>query len=160
VLQDLKNKVQSGQIALSEAIPRALPHFRGKVSDDRLMWLSHELQGYPNALEFYRNQRDDFPPYRIVNGTLLMMDSNGNTKEVTNNAFGKRTEFFLSAQVAWLEDSNRFPGQITYVELPELNVYMAMGQGNAVCEVTKDQLQRILNSVTTSFCALIDQVAK
>jgi hypothetical protein len=159
VLQDLKSKVQSGQITLADAITKALPSFRGKVSDDRLIWLSNELQGYPNALDFYSRPANDFPPYRVVKGRLKMMDMTGAVSEVTAaGAMGQRTEFFLAAPVSWLEESVQFEGQITYVELPELNVYMKGQAGNAVVEFTKDQLTRILSSLKQSFCALIDQV--
>jgi hypothetical protein len=161
VLQDLKSKVQSGQITLADAITKALPSFRGKVSDDRLIWLSNELQGYPNALDFYSRPANDFPPYRVVRGRLKMMDATGAVTDASAaaGAMGQRTEFFLAAPVAWLEESSQFQGHITYVELPELNVYMKGQSGNAVVEFTKDQLTRILTSTTQSFCALIDQVA-
>ena len=91
-----------------------------------------------------------------------MMDATGAVTDVSAGAgtMAQRTEFFLAAPVAWLEESIQFQGHITYVELPELNVYMKGQAGNAVVEFTKDQLTRILTSLTQSFCALIDQVAK
>ena len=160
VLQDLKAKVQSGQVGLGEAITKALPAFRGKVSDDRLVWLANELQGYPNALDFYSRPANDFPPYRVVKGALKLMDQTGAVTEITHHAIGKRTEFFLAAPVDWLEESSRYGESITYVELPELNVYLKGQAGSAVCELTKDQLTRILNSFKQSFCSIIDEVSK
>lgn len=157
MLQDLKTKIQSGQISLNDGIMKAMPSFRGKVSDERLIWLSNELQGYPNALDFYSRPSQDFPPYRVVAGKLKMMDKNGNVSDVTNHPLAQRNELFLAAPVAWLEESMMLPGHITYVELQELNVYLK-GQGAAVCELTKDQLTRILNSLRQSVCALIDEV--
>jgi hypothetical protein len=158
VLTELKKKIQTGQMPLAEALARALPDFRGKIGDNRLIWLSHELQGYPNALDYYqRTSTTDFPPYRVVNGSLKVMDSQGNLNDVTH-AIGQRKQFFLAAPVGWLEDSATMPGQITYVELSELNVYMGMGMGNAVCEVSKEQITRILTSFKQSFCALIDEI--
>jgi hypothetical protein len=157
VLQDLKTKIQGGQISLNDAIMKAMPSFRGKVSDERLIWLSNELQGYPNALDFYSRPSQEFVPYRVVAGRLKMMDKTGNVSDLTNHPIAKRNEFFLSAPVAWLEESMLFPGQITYVEMQELNVYLK-GQGAAVCELTKDQLTRILNSLRQSLCAVIDEV--
>jgi hypothetical protein len=123
------------------------------------VWLANELQGYPNALDFYSRPANDFPPYRVVRGRLKMMDATGAVTEVSAGAMSQRTEFFLAAPVGWLEESSQFPGNITYVELQELNVYMKGQQGNAVCEFSKDQLVRILSSLRQSFCALIDEVA-
>lgn len=160
VLQDVKAKIQSGQIGLGDAITKCLPSFRGKVSDERLIWLSHELQGYPNALDFYSRPGNDFPPYRVVRGSLKLMDATGAVTPVLDHAIGKRTEFFLAAPVAWLEESAMLQGNVTYVELPELNVYMKGQKGNAVCELSKDQLTRILTSMKQSLCSIIDDVAK
>lgn len=160
VLQELKSKVQNGQVSLGEAITKALPAFRGRVSDERLIWLSNELQGYPNALDFYSRPGNDFPPYRVVRGALKMMDAGTHeVTPVTHHPIGNRTEFFLAAPIAWLEESVQLPGTITYVELPELNVYMKGQKGNTVCELTKDQLTRILSSFKTSFCSIIDEVS-
>jgi hypothetical protein len=157
VLTELKTKLLANQILLGEALGRALPSFRGKVGDARLNWLANELQGYPNALDFYKNPSNEFPPYRVVQGALRVMDGQGNVAPVAH-AIGQRKEFFLAAPVAWLEDSANMPGQITYVELPELNIYMGMGMGNAVCEVSKEQIERILGNFKRSFIACIDEV--
>ena len=156
MLTELKTKLLANQIQLGEALGRALPSFRGKVGDARLNWLANELQGYPNALDFYKNPSNEFPPYRIVKGSLRVMDQQGNVQSV-QHAIGQRTEFFLAAPIAWLEDSAQMPGQITYVELPELNIYMGM-LGNAVCEVTKEQIERIILNFKRSFIACIDEV--
>ena len=157
MLTELKTKLLANQILLGEALGRALPSFRGKVGDARLNWLANELQGYPNALDFYKNPSNEFPPYRVVQGSLRVMDSLGNVSSVAH-AIGQRKEFFLAAPVAWLEDSANMPGQITYVELPELNIYMGKGMGNAVCEVSKEQIERILGNFKRSFIACIDEV--
>jgi hypothetical protein len=87
-----------------------------------------------------------------------MMNQTGAVAPVTGHAIGKRSEFFLAAPIAWLEESYQLPGAVTYVELPELNVYLKGQVGNAVCELSKDQLTRILNSFKQSFCAIIDEV--
>jgi hypothetical protein len=157
VLADLKKKLQIGQMPLSQALASALPDFRGKVSDSRLIWLSNELQGYPNALDYYQKPSNEFPPYRVVTGSLKVMDSQGNLSEL-EHAIAKRNQFFLAAPLPWLEDAIRLPGKITFVELPELNIYMHMGMGNAVCEVSKDQVERILVSFRQSLLSLIDEV--
>ena len=87
------------------------------------------------------------------------MDQTGAVADVNAGAMSQRTEFFLAAPVHWLEEShNLVPGQITWVELQELNVYMKGQNGNAVCELSKEQLTRILNSIKGSFCSLIDDV--
>ncbi len=157
MLLELKRKIQVGELQLGDALAQALPSFRGQVGDSRLLWLSHELQGYPHALDFYQKPSNEFPPYRVVNGKLKVMDRQGNLSAVSHS-IGQRTQFFLAAPIAWLEESALLPGNITYVELPELNTYMKMGMGEAVCEVSKEQIQRIIASFRQSFIALIDEV--
>ena len=54
-LQDLKRKITNKELALPDALAKALPMLRGLVPDDKLMWLASELQGYPNGLEFFQS---------------------------------------------------------------------------------------------------------
>lgn len=159
MLEDIRKKVGTGETRLGDALAKALPLFRGRASDERLMWLSNELQGYANALNFYQKPSDDFPPYRVVTGKLRLMDHNGNLSDI-RHPMAERSQFFLAAPLAWLEDSAQLPGLTTYVELPELNVYTDTKIGSAVCEVTKEQIVRVLNSFKQSFVVLIDQVCE
>ncbi|HEY9712978.1 MAG TPA: hypothetical protein V6C72_05890 [Chroococcales cyanobacterium] len=156
MLQDLKTKVSAGQIRLSDALSSALPDFRGKIPDDRLMWLVNEMQGYPNALDWYSRPMQDFPPYRVVAGQLKLVDREGNMGDV-NHPLAQRQQYFLAAPVSWLEEAANMPGSVAMVEMQELSSYFKTA-GGVACLCNKDEIKRILNSFRQSFLALIDEV--
>lgn len=158
MLEDLRQKIAANQIGLHEALATALPSFRGKLSDERIMWLANEMQGYRNATDWYQNPTPDFPPYRVVTGELKVMDRQGNLAQL-NHPMANRTQFFLAAPIAWLEDSVTLPGSITMVEMAELNAYMGkLAQGTVVLHLTKDQVQALLANFKRSLLAVIDDV--
>ena len=157
VFQELKQKLLAGQITFSEALPKALPQLRGKVSDEKLLWLASELQGYSNAMEFYQNQVHELPKYRIVPGQLFLMTPEGNLTEL-KHPYAKRTEYFLSAPVAWLEEFARLQGDVSIVEVPELTAFMSSAGGGVVCQTKKVELRRIIANFRNEFIALLDQV--
>jgi hypothetical protein len=153
----LKARVQSGDIRISDALTRILPKLRGIVTDDTLIWCSNELQGYPNALDFYQRKYTDLPPYRVVAGVLKVVRSDGQLVGITH-PLAERNQHFLSAPIGWIEDFYSLPGEMTVVEFPELTKHIGAG-GTIVCQCTKTQLRRITNSVKDSLILLIDQVA-
>ncbi|MBS1992267.1 MAG: hypothetical protein JSS86_05505 [Cyanobacteria bacterium SZAS LIN-2] len=157
MFQELKQKLLSGQITFSEALPKALPQLRGKISDEKLLWLASELQGYSNAIEFYQNQNHGLPRYRIVPGALFLMTPDGNLNEL-KHPYAKRTDFFLSAPVSWLEEFARLQGDISIVEVPELTSFMSGAGGGVVCQTKKVELRRIIANFRNEFIALLDQV--
>jgi hypothetical protein len=157
VFQDLKQKLLSGQISFSEALPKALPQLRGKVSDEKLLWLASELQGYSNAIEFYQSNNHGLPPYRIVPGALYLMTPDGALNEL-KHPYAKRTDYFLSAPVAWLEEFARQQGDTSVVEVPELTAFMSASGGGVVCQTKKVELRRIIANFRNEFLALLDQV--
>ena len=58
-LEEIKKRVESGDIRLSDALARALPKLHGLVTDDVLIWCSNELQGYTNGLDYYQRRYTD-----------------------------------------------------------------------------------------------------
>ena len=157
MFQDLKKKLLTGQVTFGDALPKALPQLRGKISDDKLLWLASELQGYSNAIEFYQNQSHNLPKYRIVPGALFLMTPDGTLNEL-KHPYAKRTDYFLSAPVAWLEEFARLQGDISLVEVPELTAFMSGGGGGVVCQTKKYELRRIIANFRNEFLALLDQV--
>lgn len=157
MLADLKTKVMTGGIRLSDALSQALPDFRGKIADDRLMWLVNEMQGYPNALDWYSRPMQDFPPYRVVAGQLKLVDKEGNLGDA-QHPLANRQQYFLAAPVSWLEQAtDQQQGSVAIVEMQELSSYFKTA-GGVVCLCNKDEIRRILNSFRQSFVALIDEV--
>ena len=157
MFQDLKQKLLTGQTSFAEALPKALPTLRGKISDDKLLWLASELQGYSNAIEFYQNKDHGLPQYRIVPGALYLMNKDGDMNEL-NHPYAKRTEYFLSAPVAWLEEFARLQGDDSIVEVPELTSFMSGGGGGVVCQTRKSELRRIIANFRNEFIYLLDTV--
>lgn len=149
----------SGQTTFAEALPNALPNLRGKITDEKLLWLSNELQGYQQALEFYQMANHDLPKYRIVPGSLFLMRPDDSMEEI-NHPYSRRTEFFLSAPISWIEQFSSFPGDISIVELPELSTFMAKAGGGIVCECPKSELKRIIATFRNEFIQLLDEVEK
>ncbi|MBL8081735.1 MAG: hypothetical protein JNN26_03905, partial [Candidatus Obscuribacter sp.] len=64
MFQQLKNQLLSGQISFNQALPQALPELRGKIADEKLLWLASELQGYENAVAYYQTEDHGLPKYR------------------------------------------------------------------------------------------------
>jgi hypothetical protein len=157
VFQDLKNKLLSGQVTFAEALPKALPQLRGKISDEKLLWLASELQGYSNAIEFYQSQAHSLPKYRIVPGALYLLTPDGALTEL-KHPYAKRSDYFLSAPVAWLEEFARLQGDVSLVEVPELTAFMSASGGGVVCQTKKVELRRIIANFRNEFIALLDQV--
>lgn len=159
VLQELKNRVMSGEIRFGEALSRALPSVHGKVADERILWMVNEMNGYPNALDWYQRPTDDFPPYRVVTGQLKSVDPQGNLGEV-NHPLAAKGRYFLAAPISWLEDAFQMEGHTALVEMQELSAHFAKatGGGGVVCSCSKDEVNRILASFKQNFAALINEV--
>lgn len=158
MLEDLKKRLTNKQVRLGEALAEALPAFRGKITDECIMWLASEMQGYQNASDWYQRPTKEFPAYRIVKGELGVMDREGNLGAL-NHPLAQRQEFFIGAPIAWLEDSATLPGHITMVEMQELNAYMGkFAHGTIVCRMTKDSLLRILENFRLNLIRVIEEV--
>jgi hypothetical protein len=155
-VQELRDKVLSGEMRLSIALGKALPDLRGRVNDERLVWLVNELQGYPNALEYYQRPAG-YPPYRVVTGEMKLIDREGNYGEC-RHPLASRGQFFISAPLSWLEEAAEMQGSVSVVEMQELSGSFVKSGGGVVCVCTKDQIKRILNSFTQSFVALINEM--
>jgi hypothetical protein len=157
VFQDLKQQLLTGQISFNHALPQALPRLRGKIADEKLLWLASELQGYSNSIEFYQSSGHNLPKYRIVPGTLRFMTPDGNLMEL-KHPYAKRDQIFLGAPISWLEEFSNQAGDIILVEVPELT-FMATGGGGVVCETQKVELRRIIATFRNEFINLLDQVS-
>ena len=161
-LQELKRKITTKEISLPDALAKALPLLRGHVTDEKLMWLASELQGYPNGLEFFQKKLDEaalkeFPPYRIVSGKIWLLTPQGTLAEL-NNPMTTRDRIFLSAPVSWLEEALNDPNDTCIVDMSELTNYFAKGVGNVVCECPKEHLRGILSVFRQRFIHLLDEV--
>lgn len=156
-LQDIKSKMLANKLPLVEALASALPLLRGKISDEKLLWLASELQGYGNALDFYNNKDHGLPKYRIVSGTLKLMTANGELTDLQHPLASRKT-FFLAAPLAWLEEFAKLPGDPATVESAELTAYMGRLSGTVVCRCPRAELLAILTNFKKEFVALIDEV--
>ena len=156
-MQELKRKLLTRQISYSEALPLALPDLRGKIADDKLLWLASELQGYQNAMEFYQSRVGDFPKWRIVKGQLRLLNTAGALVSV-NHPFANRAEFFLGAPISWLEQFASQPEDPSLVDLPELTSLIGKGTGNVVCVLPRAQLNLVIANSRRDFMSLLDHV--
>jgi len=156
-LYETRQKLVDSEISISNAIVTILPQLRGRLSDEALQWFASELQGYPNALQFYQSNEHTLPNYRVVRGTLKLVEHGGIIAPVTH-PFASRNQYFLGAPIAWLEDFAGLPGKLTLVELPDLTSFLGVGRGNVGCEFTKDQLTRILAIVKGRVIGVMDKV--
>jgi hypothetical protein len=159
VLSELKKSVESGDLRLGDAIGQALHEVRGKVSDQRILWLVNEMNGYPNPLDWYKRPSNDFPTYRVVVGELKSVDKAGKLGDVSQ-ALETKGQYFLAAPISWLEDAAATKDNAALIELQELSTHFAKasGGGGIVCVCSKDQVNRILASVRNSFFSLINEV--
>lgn len=155
----MKRKLLAGETTFSEALPSALPNLRGKIPDEKLLWLSNELQGYQEALNFYQMDNHELPIYRIVPGDLYLMRPDGNCEEI-NHPYAKRDKYFLSAPIHWIEEFANFPDETSIVELPELSTFMAQAGGGIVCVCARSELKRIIAHFRNLFIQLLDEAEK
>jgi hypothetical protein len=122
-----------------------------------LIWCSNELQGYQNGIDFYRRRFTELPPYRVVSGVIKIIMRDGEAMAI-NHPIATRNEYFLSAPVGWLEDFYSVPRELSVVELPELTAFLAKDAGGTiVCQCTKTQLKRIMESIKQSFILILDK---
>jgi hypothetical protein len=157
ILKEIKTKVSAEEIKVSTAIAKILPELRGKASDDVLIWCSNELQGYQNGIDFYRRRFTDLPPYRVVSGVIKIIMRDGQSMAI-NHPIASRNEYFLSAPIGWLEDFYSVPRELSVVELPELTAFLAKDAGGTiVCQCTKTQLKRIMESIRESFLLILEK---
>ena len=159
MFEELKRKLLSGETTFTKALPDALPQLRGKITDDSLLWLSNELQGYQQALEFYQTANHDLPAYRIVPGDIYLMRPDGTIEEI-NHPYANRGKYFLSAPISWIEEFSGFPDDTSIVELPELSTFMAQAGGGIVCVCPKSELKRIIAHFRNEFIQLLDKIDK
>ncbi len=145
-LKTINSKLELREISIEQAIVKALPILRGKAEDETLSWLVNELQGYTNTLDFYQNEKHNFPEYRIVSGQIKLMEPEGKISSL-NHPFARRAHYFLSAPVSWLEGFLSLPGSTSLVELPDLTSYMGIGKGNIICQCPKAELSKMLGII-------------
>jgi hypothetical protein len=163
-LDQLRQQLQRKEISVGDAAVKALPLLRGKVSDDTLLWLVSEVQGYSNAIEFYQNPGSSsvntlLPEYRVVTGSLRLLDGSGMLKEL-KHPFASRGRYFLSAPVSWLEQFESLPGESALADCPDLTSYMGKGLGTVVCEFPKPQLHQIIIHIRQRLAAVLDKVSQ
>jgi hypothetical protein len=156
---DLRTKLLQGKIPFNQALPEALPLLRGKISDEKLLWLASELSGYQEAIAFFQGEDHGLPLYRIVPGQLKLMTTDGNLVEL-KHPYAKRNKFFLSAPISWIEEFSTWPGDQSLVEVAELSAMMSAAGGGVVCETHKAELRRIIATFRNEFIALLEQVAR
>jgi len=162
-LDQIRQQLQRKQISVGDAAVKALPLLRGKVSDETLLWLVSEVQGYQNSIDFYQEKGDtsnllNLPAYRIVTGTLRLLDGNGQLTEL-KHPFASRGKYFLSAPVSWLEQFESLPGEKALADCPDLTSYMGRGLGTVVCEFPKPQLAQMIVHIRQRLLAILDKVA-
>lgn len=154
VINKLRSDLEHNKISLADAIVKALPILKDKHNDATMSWLSNELQGYSNPLNFYYQADHSFPPYRIVSGSLKLMTKEGNLVNV-EHPLSDRSKYFLSAPVSWLEESNSLPGEdMCYTEMSELSHDKSSGEV-VVLAYTHRQLQATLAEIKKRLIALL-----
>ncbi|HMW92981.1 MAG TPA: hypothetical protein PKE54_23335 [Candidatus Obscuribacter sp.] len=159
MFQQLKNQLLSGQISFNQALPQALPELRGKIADEKLLWLASELQGYENAVAYYQTEDHGLPKYRIVAGGLRYMTPDGQITEL-KHPYAKRDHIFLSSPISWLEEFASYPGDQSLVEVPELTAFIGAGGGGVICQCQKSELRRIIATFRNEFIAILDKVGE
>lgn len=145
VLEKLLSDLEHNRISLADAIVKALPALKEDHNDATMSWLSNELQGYSNPLEFYYQANHSFPAYRTVNGSLKLMNKEGNLVNL-EHPLADRAKYFLSAPVSWLEESYSLPGDFCFTEMPELSHDKNSGEV-IVIKYRHKELQNILAEI-------------
>jgi len=155
MLQDLKRDVINGKRTLADAITAALPIFRNRIAEPKISFLVNEYQGYQtNALDFYKRRTQEYPSYRIVDGQMkLMVAGTGELADV-RHPLARESQLFVSAPIAWLEESAQLGIDPTMVEMGELG---KMPNGFIVCVTSRTSVERIVEVVKQSLLSFIDE---
>lgn len=155
---ETRRQLTKSEISISTTIVKILPELRGLVPDETLLWLASELQGYANAVEFYQTDKHNLPSYRIVTGSIKLVDSQGKLWDI-NHPYARRGQYFLGAPIAWLEEFAALPGDGALVELPDLTAILGGAQGSVACQCTKEQLNEVLTKVRYRVIEVMSKVA-
>ena len=160
-MDQIRQQLQRKEISVGDAAVKALPLLRGKVSDETLLWLVSEVQGYQNSIDFYQDKGNttNLPGYRIVSGKLRLLDGSGMLTEL-KHPFASRGKYFLSAPVSWLEQFESLPGDKALADCPDLTSYMGKGLGTVVCEFPKPQLGQMIVHIRQRLLAILDKVSQ
>lgn len=142
-LEKLSQDLENNKISISDTILKALPILKDSQPDNIMAWLSDELQGYRNPLDFYYQNSNLFPPYRVIKGSLKLMNQDGNLVNV-DHPLVNTPKHFLSAPVSWLEESYGASGDQCYVEMPGLSHDK---REIIVLECSRYDLQRVLAEI-------------
>ena len=153
VLEKLAIDLKENKISLADAIVKALPNLKETESDSTVTWLANELQGYRDPLDFYYQKNHNLPAYRVVDGSLKLMNSDGSLVNL-DHSLANRSKYFLSAPISWLEESALLPGHLSVTEMPELSHDISSGRG-VVIEYSARQLRSILEEVKKKLLALL-----
>lgn len=155
MLEELKRDIINGKRPIGEAITLALPAFRNKLSEHKITYLVSEYQGYQtNALDYYKRPSKEYPSYRIVSGKLQMMKMDDGSLQEVKHPLADRQQFFISAPIAWVEESANLGIDPTMIEMSEMG---KMPQALLVCVVPRIEIQRCLDIVKQSLLAFIDE---
>ncbi len=155
MLEELKRDVLNGKRSLAEAITMALPAFRDKLSEHKISYLVNEYQGYQNiALDYYKNPTKDYPNYRVVPGQLKLMQIDDRSAHRSSHPLAAKSEFFIAAPIAWVEESLGLGIDPTMVEMAEMG---KMPNGIVVIVTAKVGAQRIIDIVRQSLLSFIDE---
>jgi hypothetical protein len=155
MLEELKRDVLNGKRSLAEAITLALPSFRNKLSEHKIAYLVSEYQGYANiALDYYKRPSKEYPNYRVVPGQMKMMQIDDGQLADLTHPLASKSEFFIAAPIAWVEESLGLGIDPTMVEMAELG---KLPNGIVVIVTAKAGPQRIIDIVRQSLLSFIDE---
>lgn len=156
MLQDIKRDVMNGTRPLADAITRALPEFRGKLSEQKVAYLVNEYQGYSNiAHDWYKRPTKEYPQYRIVSGEMKLMKTTDGSVMDVKHPLATNKQFFIAAPISWIEESCGLGIDPTMVEMSEMG---KMPMGLIVCVCPRSQIERIREVVKQSLLSFIDEV--
>ena len=153
-MNEVREKLRTHEISLVEAIEHIRDHAKERLTDFRLRWLQHELNGYPPRENVLAESSLHEPEYRKLHGQYLAQLSTGEWVDVSDTNLGDYPGF-LGVGIGVIEEVINNPGTES-IDLPLGEIIKGT---QFRLRVTRAQLKNIDESVRNRLVDLIDEIS-
>lgn len=153
MLSAIRRRLVHKNISLADAMRMLKEEGRELLTEIRLRWVDHELNGYPLHGGLISNQPFDVPEYRRVNGQYFARTASGLWADVTDTKIAE-VAGFLPVPIGIIEDLVANPlNELVEVQLGEL-----LENTPVLVRLHRSQLVTIDEAVRNLLISLLDEL--